>query len=298
MKQFTPLLFAVLMLSGCVGNVERADLVVASYPAYFVASNLAGEDLSIADLNGGALHGFEASARDLDQLRTSSHLVLWDEGLESWAHRAEAALGSSAPKVIEITALPAGDDHLEGGEEGHGAGHDHGKLDHDPHTWNDPLAMRASVQVLEAYLIEAYPEFADNIETRATDLKQRLAELHEAYASSLSDCARDTVVTNHEAYNYMAQRYDFHIFALHGIEPGSEPSPKTVDEAIQKIKDLKIPVIFIEEGTDSGALKAIRDETGVQVRVLITSETRPATGDYIDSQNRNLDELRFALGCA
>lgn len=302
MKLIFSIIAAGLMLSGCLGNIEPADLAVASYPAYFVANSLAGEDLSIADLaSSGEIHDFDPSARDLNQLRSSTHLVLWDEGIESWAHRAEEALGSSAPNVIEITALPNGEAFLEGEADAEGSdedGHGHGDLSHDPHTWNDPLAMRASVGVLEDYLINAYPEHAENIQTRAGTLTDRLTDLHAEFTSGLSNCARDTIVTNHEAYNYMAHRYNFNIFALHGMEPGSEPSPQTVNEAIQKIKDLNIPAIFIEEGTDPGTLKAIQDETGVQIRVLTTNEMRPQSGDYVESQYQNIQELRFALGCA
>lgn len=302
MKALLTLLATTLLLSGCFGSAEPADIAVASYPAAFVAEALAGDDLTVADLGAtGELHDFEPSARDLDQLRKSTHLVLWDEGLESWAHRAEESLGASAPQVIEISTLPSGEAFLEGGDDHEAeAAMDedgHGDLDHDPHTWNDPLAMRASVETLEAYLAEAYPEHASGIHDRATALTDRLDALHGAFTAGLTNCTRDTIITNHEAHNYLAKRYDFELFALHGIEPGSEPSPATVDEAIQKIKELGLPSIFIEEGTDPDALKAIQDETGVQIRVLHTLETRPSSGDYIDAQHQNIQELRFALGC-
>lgn len=307
MKQLLAPLLIVATLSGCVGSAEPADIAVASYPAAFLAEFLAGDDLVLVDLaRGGALHDFEPSARDLNQLRASTHLILWDEALESWAHQAEHSLGNSAPKVVEVTALPAGeqtialDDDHEGHSDGGDAADEHGhdELEYDPHTWNDPLAMQASLHVLADFLTAAYPDNATAIQARADVLDARLTALHESFGLGLSECARNTVVTNHEAHNYLAKRYGFELFTLHSITPGSEPSPQVIQDAIEMIDELGLPSIFIEEGTDAGALRAIQDETGVEVRILNTLESRPMEGDYIDAQRHNLQELRFAMGCA
>lgn len=297
-----PVLFVAVLLSGCVSSTEPADLAVASYPAAFLAESLAGDDLRVADLASGVeLHDFEPSSRDLDQLRKSTHLVLWSEGLESWAHRAEESLGRSAPSVVEVIRMPPGEELVEAEEEeddghGHDHGHGHDELA-DPHSWMDPLAMAASAEALSEYLQAAYPEHADNVTHRAELLRQDLEALHADFEAALSGCAHDTVVTNHDAYAYLARRYGLTVVSLHGIEPGSEPSPATVRDAIRAIRDLGLPALFIEEGTDPGALKAIQDETGVQVRVLNTLETRPASGDYVSAQRQNIEQLRFALDC-
>lgn len=285
-------------LAGCFSQAEPADLAVASYPAAFVAEGLAGDDLTVADLAGGAaLHDFEPSARDLDQLRKADHLVLWDEGLESWAHRAEGSLGRSAPAVVEITRLPPGEDYAEQDEDAEEEEDDGHGLDHDPHTWLDPLAMRESVAALADYLAAAYPEHADAVGARAERMQESLAALDRFFRAGLEGCAHDTIVTNHDAYAYLGRRYGFTIVSLHGIEPGSEPSPQTVDHAIRTIRDLSLPVLFIEEGTGPATLRAIRDETGVTLRILHTLETRPAGGDYLTAQRENLDALRAAMEC-
>lgn len=308
--KWIPLLALAFVLPGCLGDVEPADLAVASYPAAFAAESLAGDDLTVADLGTGTgLHDFEPSTRQLEQLRKSDHLVLWSEGLESWAHQAEESLGASAPDVIELIRPPPGmaylapeeggdhgdeqDDHEEAGHDDHG----HDALDHDPHTWTDPLAMQASAHALADELTAAYPEHADNLTARLAALDDRLESLHEAFVTGLQECTQDTIVVNHEAYRYMGARYNFTIISLHGLEPGSEPSPDTVQEAIETIRDLGLRAIFIEEGTDPDALRAIQDETGVRVEVLETLETRPADGDYVDAQYKNIDALRYALEC-
>lgn len=297
MHRAIPITF-LLAFAGCVAPVEPADVAVASYPAAFLVQTLVGDDLMVAQLAAsGALHDFEPSARDLNQLRQSTHLILWDESLESWAHRAEESLGKTAPTVWEISRLPHGEDPLEAdGDEHDDSGHGHSS--HDPHTWNDPLAMRSSLWYLTSELKAAYPQHAAVMQTRAETLSDKLSTLHVAFKDALDACDRDTIVTNHEAHNYLAARYGFHLHALHGIEPGSQPSPATVNDAIQKIKEFGIPSIFIEEGTDPDTLQAIKDETGVQIRVLFTSESQPATGDYIDSQYQNLQEIKYALGCS
>lgn len=290
-----------MALAGCTAPATPSDVAVASYPASFLAETLAGDDLTVLDISGdAALHDFEPRLRDLRDLRHTGLLALWSEDLESWAHQAEQSLGGSAPPMLELIALPAGErllkmdnDHDE--DDHHG--HDHGDRTHDPHTWTDPLAMAASAHLLADRLAADHPEHAANITARADALVERLHGLHDAFVEGLQDCAHNTVITNHEAHNYLAHRYGFHLMTLHGLAPGSEPSPATLQEVIETIKDHDLPIIFIEEGSSPDALRSIQDETGVDVHVLETMETRPTDGDYLDAQYRNLQELRAAMGC-
>lgn len=280
-------LAAIAALSGCVTDPAPTDLAVASYPAAFLAETLGGPDVSVADLGSRVpLHDFEPTSRDLARLRHADHLVLWGDTIEAWAHRASDSLGRSAPPVFELTT------DAPDNADGHEAG------DHDdPHTWTDPLTMRAAATRLADQLAQWYPQRAANITARAATLEARLDDLDAAFTDGLADCTHDTIVTNHAAHGPLAARYGFHILSLHGIAPGAEPSPATVRDVIQTIRDLALPVLFIEEGTSPAAVAAIQDETGVEVRILATLEQRPAQGDYIDEQYRNLQQLRFALAC-
>lgn len=307
---------AILLLAGCAGTAEPSDIAVASYPSLFLAETLAGDDLTVAFIgNNGGLHGFEPSVRDIATLKETSHLVIWDESLETWVHQAEESLGNNAPPMLELFALhgdeePVGyeeeeehgdhdghEDHDEhdDGHGDHGHGHDHG--DYDPHSWNDPLSMKESALVLSVYLQASYPEFASGIQERTDALIDALDELHEAFQTKLDDCSRNVIVTNHEAYSYLARRYQFDVIALHGLAPGSEPTHGAIEEAIEAIKEHNIPVIYVEEGTDGTALDAIQSETNVLVHVLHTNEIQPRTGDYLSSQLQNTEKLQFALGC-
>jgi ABC-type Zn uptake system ZnuABC Zn-binding protein ZnuA len=300
-----------MMLPGCLSSPEPADIAVASYPAMFLVEQIAPQELRVATLGSGqALHDYEPGSRDLDQLRKTTLLVLWDEGLERWAHHAEESLGGAAPSVFELTTLPPGEHLLEPGndagehEDGEHEtgdmdddGHGHGAMDHDPHTWNDPLVMRASAIRFGSFLQQAYPEHAAGIAGRLDDLEARLDDLHAAFTAGLGDCDHDVIITNHQAHNYLARRYGFELLSIHGLTPGSEPAPHAVEAIIDAIKEHNLPAIFIEEGTDHNALRAIKQETGVEVRVLHTLETPPSTGDYLTAQQQNLEELRFALAC-
>ncbi|MGB1586768.1 MAG: metal ABC transporter solute-binding protein, Zn/Mn family [Thermoplasmatota archaeon] len=189
--------------------------------------------------------------------------------------------------------------HDHGHDHGHGHDdHDHGELDFDPHTWNDPLAMAASANLLADHLSQAFPEQASNITARNDALQGRLTALHESFVTGLGNCTHDLVITNHEAHAYLAKRYGFELLTLHGLAPGSEPSPATIQEVIDTIREHNIPTIFIEEGADADALRAIQHETRVAVDVLHTLESRPASGDYMTLQQQNLQALRTALACS
>lgn len=304
MKQI--LLLALLTapaLSGCVSGVE-SDVAVASYPTYLLADRLAGDDLRVALVGkpGVSLHDYEPTLRDVDTLRRTDLLVLHGLGVEPWVEEALGSLGDRAPAHVEVAALPAGEAFLEADPD-HGTqdgpdDHDHGVLD--PHTWLDPLAYGAEADAIAAALSGRWPTHADAIGARLAALQQDIAALDQDYQDGLASCEHDIIVTNHNAYSYLARRYGFDVLALHGIEPGAQPDPDTVQEVIDTIKEYGLPVFFIEEGTDPGAVRAIREETGVEIRVLDTLGVAPRGGDrdYFAVQRGNLQHLQLALGCA
>jgi zinc transport system substrate-binding protein len=107
------------------------------------------------------------------------------------------------------------------------------------------------------------------------------------------------IITFHEAFPYFAQEFNLKIAAVIEREPGAEPTPKEMEETIEKIKAAKIKALFAEPQYSVKAAEAIARETGAKVYTLnpaVTGEAKPeAIDDYIKIMEGNITVLKEAL---
>ena len=197
-------------------------------------------------------------------------------------------------------------------QEGAGA-HDHGHGDEeiafDPHSWLDPLAFSAQVEVVYTALAKAFPDHADAFRANADAYKAKLADLDEGFESAFGDdgtCSKNIAAANHNAYAYISQRYGVEFVTLHGLDPEGEPSPGTVAEVLERVEEDGIIAIFVEEYSAEGALDSLIAQTvsddlpnGLEILTLHTMEMAPSdsSDDYVSLMGENLENLKAGLGC-
>ena len=154
-------------------------------------------------------------------------------------------------------------------------------------------------------MIEAFPEGEDTFTANAEAYMAELVTLDAGFAA-LSDCSANEVAANHDAYSYMAERYDLEFVTVHGLDPEGEPSAADIEKVVDKIDENSISVFFIEEYTAEGAVDSLVDQTkndampeGVTVLTLYTMEMAPKTSgdDYLSLMQKNLDNLKTGLEC-
>jgi ABC-type Zn uptake system ZnuABC Zn-binding protein ZnuA len=196
------------------------------------------------------------------------------------------------------------DDHDDHDEEGHEE-----DLAFDPHSWLDPLAFKAQVNLVLENLITLFPSQEATFKANAAAYIAQLDGLHTDYEAAFSDtgtCSNSTVVANHAAYNYMANRYDLEFITVHGVDPEGEPTAEDIAMAVEYIQEEGVSVFFIEEYTSPDAVKSIVDQTtsstmpsGVSIQYLYTMELPPSNSDddYLSLMQKNLVNLKAGLGC-
>ena len=182
------------------------------------------------------------------------------------------------------------DDHDENGEE---------ELAYDPHSWLDPVAVAAQVDIVLENLIEVFPDGEDLFKDNANDFKVELAGL-DAKFSSLADCSDRTVAANHNAYSYIAYRYDIEFVTVHGLDPEGEPSPADVLKVVDYIDEKGLTVLFVEEYTSEDSVESIVEQTGVEIKILYTMEMAPKSTDdnYLTLMEKNFDSLEEGMTCS
>ena len=243
---------------------------------------------------------------------------------------AEGEYGFAVPTGVNMYILMAGDaheghddhsghgdhgdshdDHSDHGDEGddHDDHDDEEALEYDPHSWLDPIAYKAQVSFVLDELKKAYPDNADTFQSNADAFMASLDKLDADFEAALGEngtCTSNTVAANHNAYAYMAYRYDIQFVAVHGLDPEGEPSAADIAKVVEKVSEDEISVLYVEEYTDVSAVDSLVEQTksdsmpnGVSVQILYTMELPPkdSSDNYLSLMQKNLDSLKAGLGC-
>lgn len=302
---------AVLVLSACSsggtdasgGSGDGGVQVLASfYPLQYVTEQVGGDLVSVESLTppGAEPHDLELSPAQVDQVGRADLVVY----LSQFQAAVDDAVAANPPAHVvdaaQDTELHAAEHTEDGDEHGDEHGeeeHDHGSLD--PHFWLDPSRLPAVADDVAAQLGELDPDHADEYEANARTFAQAMTELDDEYAAGLATCESRTIVTTHEAFSYLADRYDLEQVGISGIDPEGEPSPARLAEVGDVVRDEGVTTIFFETLASPKVAETLADELGVETAVLDPLEgLTDDTQDYVSVAKTNLETLRTALSCA
>ncbi|USQ78481.1 metal ABC transporter substrate-binding protein [Ornithinimicrobium faecis] len=293
----------------------RLHIVTAFYPLEFatqqVVDGVSGVSVETLASPGVDAHDLELTPRQVGSLSTAD-LVVYSSGMQTAVDAAVADQAgdhsldtSSVVDLVDRSGEESEGEHDEHDHEGdeHESddheGHDHGPLD--PHFWLDPQRYAAATDAIAEDLAAADPDHADAYLANAETFTTQLAELDTEFTETLASCEQDTLVTTHEAFGYLADRYGLHQIGITGISPDAEASPARMAEITGEVEDLDVPTIYAESSLGGDLAEVIADETGTEVLVLdpiesITGDS--AGGDYLEVMRANLEALRQGQGCS
>jgi len=173
----------------------------------------------------------------------------------------------------------------------------------DPHVWLDPVLMSQLVGEVERGLAAADPKGAGTYEKKAHALQDQLAALDARYRDRLTGCTRDLLVTSHEAFGYLANRYGLRQEGVAGLSPDTEPDPARLGDLAQLARNQGVTTVFTEETVSPRIAQTLaRDAGGLRTEVLsplesLTKRERDDKADYFTLMDANLGKIATALGC-
>jgi zinc transport system substrate-binding protein len=253
------------------------QVVAGFYPLAFAAEEVAGNRVEVTNLTpaGAEPHAVELSPRDVERIR-SADLVLYAGGGFQPALE-EAADGAEGATVDVLDGL---DLREEDGEA-------------DPHVWLDPVRFAQVVERISAELGGEAP---------ARRLASQLRALDGEYREGLVDCDRHELVTAHDAFGYLADRYGLEVIPIAGLAPEVEPTPRDLEEIAQLVEDRGVTTVFVEPLLSPEIGETVAREAGVATAVLnplegLTEEELARGENYLSVMRANLEALRAGLGC-
>jgi len=169
----------------------------------------------------------------------------------------------------------------------------------DPHVWLDPVRYSTIAGSVGERFAAADPAHAAEYTARAVAVRAELATLNAQFARALRSCRRHEIVTSHEAFHYLADRYGLTEVGITGISPEAEPAPGRLAQIAAQARATGTTTIFFETLVSPKTAETLAREIGARAAVLDPLEglARPGA-DYFSIMRANLGALTSALGYA
>ena len=215
---------------------------------------IGGDRVVVTGLMGPGVdpHLYKASARDVRTLREADVIVY--SGLQLEGKMAEllerlddtqttVAITRDIPRA-ELLDPPATAPAAE---------------EYDPHVWFDVAKWKIAARTAAATLKEKDPDHAS---TYDRNLRAYEAELEEtdAYVRRRLESiprSRRLLVTSHDAFEYLGERYDIDVAAIQGISTAAEATTADVQRVARLLAKRKVPAAFVESSVPRQTIEAV-----------------------------------------
>lgn len=301
------LALTTLAASGPEGAAGRTSVAAAFFPLAEAARHVGGRHVRVSDLTPAGVepHDFELSSDDVDRLLDAElAIVMGDDFQPAVEATADDRDGPTLVVFDELrrTRLLGSTSQAPSPPASSGKA-TRRLLRDDPHIWLDPVRYRAVVVAVADALVDVDPEHARSYRANAARYGKRLAELDRELARGLADCESRTIVSAHEAFGWLADRYDLVQHGIAGIEPDTEPDPQRLAELADLAEREGVTTVFTETLVSPRVARTVaREAGGLRTAVLdplegLDDDRRDAGADYVSVMRDNMRELRTALRC-
>ncbi len=245
--------------------------------------NVAGDRADVEALlpSGADTHTYELPPNRVARVVQADITFINGLGLEEASE--DVIRNNASGPVIELAdGLPVlGADDQSGGN---------------PHLWlNVQLASRY-VETIRDALIELDPDGRADYQSNADAYLDELAVLDEEFVVVVEAIPAENrkLVTFHDAYPYMAERYGLEITAVVVPSPGQEPSAQAIADLVRDIEGL--PAVFKEPQFNAEVLELAAEDTGVRVLDLLSDAYVDGVDSYVELMHFNMNQLLEGLG--
>ena len=275
---------ALFLISGCGSDSDDEGVsVVATTPVVGdLARNVAGEDVEVTTLMSADTdpHDYEPRPDDVEALASAELVISSGGDVDAWINDAVGDSGSGAEVLVLGEVVPH-------------------ELPDDPHWWHDPLNAAAAAGQIAGALADLEPEARASIEARAEAYVQEIQRLDRGVARCLDAVPADErkLVTDHDAFAYLADRYDIEVVGA--VIPATTTEAQASAGELAELRDLieseGVRAVFPEASVTSDLAETIADETGASADHELYGDSLGPEGSagatYLDAIRANADSL-------
>ncbi|MBA4445720.1 zinc ABC transporter substrate-binding protein [Cylindrospermopsis raciborskii CS-506_D] len=277
----------------------QTKIVATFLPVYLFTKAVVGDVAKVDVLvkPGTDIHEYQSTPDNVKAIASANILV--KNGLRLEEFLEGTVKNAKNPQLVEIDASKGIKIIDEGSpvEEIKGEEHDH-KHDHaqgNPHVWLDPVLAKQQVINIRDGLIAADARNKQIYETNAATYIQELDNLNNEFEQTLSKTPNCTFITFHDAFPYMAKRYNLKQVAVVKL-PEDKLAPGDIQAVINTVRKYKVKVLFSEPGIDNKLLTSLAQDLNLTLYSLNSLETGERNPQYyFQAMRDNLKSL--ATGC-
>lgn len=265
---------------------EKPQVIAAFYPLQWLSEQVGGPDAQVSVLTAPGVepHDLELTIKQVTDVKDAA-LTVYIKGVQPAVDDAVEP-DTSFDAATTVKTLPAGE---------HAEEEEHTDVPYDPHLWLDPSRLATVATKLGERMAATDPAHAQGYRDRATKTAATLNDLDQEFSRGLASCRTKTLVTAHEAFGYLADRYKLKQVGI-TLDPESEPSPARLSEVAKLAKTEGVTTIFTEALVSPKVAEVLASQVGAKTEVLDPLESKPS-GDYVSAMRDNLKILQTALGC-
>lgn len=266
-------LLSTLTLAGCgqsgtaeTGTEEPVVIATTTMLGSVVAdvASCAGASSRTLMAPGDDPHSFSLSSEHVAELIGTQLVVSNGLGLEEGIAKVLANAQQDGARVLEVAPLvdplPFNGSEPTGGLPN----------TYDPHFWLDAARMAQAAALIGDELATITGD--TGYSTCGTQVKQDLLTLNAQIRDILAgvEPANRVLVTDHNAFGYFANAYNFEVagVVVAGGSTEAEPSSRELAALIETMKERQIPAVFSNVAAQSDLVTAVAREAGAQVQVV------------------------------
>ena len=275
---------------------KKVTVTAAFFPLAAAVAQVGGSLVKVTNLTPAGVepHDIELNTQQAETVLDADLAVVVGNGFQPAVE--DIAADRDGPTLNVLKALPinAGDKKVEEGD----------ATALDPHVWLDPVLYQSVVDAIASALSKVDPDHAADYTANAAAYNAKLATLNTEYETGLANCSRQLLVTAHEAFGWLTQRYGLTPEGIAGISPDAEPNPQRLADLTDLVEKKGVTTIYTEDLVSPKVARTLaREAGGLKTATLnplegLTAKQIKAGATYISEMQDNLQAIQKGLGCS
>lgn len=275
---------------------KKVTVTAAFFPLAAAVAQVGGSLVKVTNLTPAGVepHDIELNTQQAESVLDADLAVVVGNGFQPQVE--DIAADRDGPTLNVLKALPinAGDKKVEEGD----------ATALDPHVWLDPVLYQSVVDAIASALSKVDPDHAADYTANAVAYNAKLATLNTEYETGLANCSRQLLVTAHEAFGWLTQRYGLTPEGIAGISPDAEPNPQRLADLTDLVEKKGVTTIYTEDLVSPKVARTLaREAGGLKTATLnplegLTAKQIKAGATYISEMQDNLQAIQKGLGCS
>ncbi len=267
-------------------KTTKLKIITTILPMYWFTKAIVGntQDVIILIPPGTEVHEYQGNPENVQAIAQGDILIKNGLGLEEFLTNTIKNSGNNKLNIVDasqgIKPITESSDHND--QEGN------------PHVWLDPILAKKEVENIRDGLIKVNAANKQIYQTNAQIYINKLEQLDQEFQQRLKAYKGCTYITFHDAYPYLAQRYNLKQIAVVSI-PEDNILPQDLEKITKTVKKYQVKTLLGSPGFENKLLNTLAKDLKISVNSLEAMESGELTPDYyFTAMKKNLETLERA----